>query len=341
MKIPQVSFGQLIDGRQVDLFTLKNNKGLEIQITNFGGIITKIFMPDKDGELLDIVLGFDTLEDYLDNPPYFGCIIGRVAGRISNEQFKLDGKTYPLSSNQGTHHLHGGNEGFNKKLWQVVHSENNVLQLKYCSADGEEGYPGNLEVEVMYRLTADNELHIEYRATTDKATPVNLTNHTYFNLSGKKDVLDHQVQIKADHYLGTNGELIPTGRMLPVEHTACDFRLEKSVKQDIEHSNGGYDHAFVVDRKDEGLTFVAKASDRESRRVLEVYSTEPGLVFYTANFLENCHGKNGKIYQKHGGLCFETQGFPDAPNRPEFPDIILRAEEEYNQQTVFRFLLED
>lgn len=341
MKIPRKSFGHLADGRQVDLFTLKNNNGLEIQITNFGGIITKILMPDKVGKVEDIVLGFDTLEEYIFNPPYFGCITGRVAGRIKNAQFELDGKVYLLSSNQGQHHLHGGFKGFNSKLWDVVHSENNLLVLKYCSIDGEEGYPGNLELEVNYRLTNENELHIEYRATTDKATPVNLTNHSYFNLSGKADVLDHRIQIEADHYLETDIELIPTGRCLPVAFTAYDFQREKSIGEDIKTTNGGYDDTFVLEQSDGRLQFIAQATDPESGRSLEVLTTEPGLVFYSGNFLENCHGKNGKIYQKHSGFCFEMQHFPDTPNRPEFPTVILRPGEQYQQHTMFRFLVKD
>lgn len=341
MKIPRKPFGHLADGRQVDLYILKNSSGLEVQITNFGGIITNILMPDKDGEREDIVLGFDTLEEYIDNPPYFACITGRVAGRISNAQFELDGKVYSLSSNQGQHHIHGGLKGFNSKLWDVVHSENNLLVLKYCSIDGEEGYPGNLEVEAKYHLKNENELHIEYRATTDKATPVNLTNHSYFNLTGKSDVLDHQIQIEANHYLETNEELIPTGKMLSVSSTAYDFRKEKSIGQDIKETNGGYDDTFVLKKPDGRLRLVATATDPESRRSIEVFTTAPGLVFYSANFLDNCHGKNGEIYHKHSGFCFETQHFPDSPNRPEFPSVILRPGEQYRQHTFYRFLVKD
>lgn len=341
MKIPKKPFGRLADGRQVDLFTLKNKHGLEIQITNYGGIITKILMPDKDGKVEDIVLGFDTLKAYLDNSPYFGCIVGRVAGRINNSRFELDGKVYLLTRNHGVHHLHGGVQGFNSKFWKVLQLENNSLKLKYCSIDMEEGYPGNLEVEVIYRLTIENELHIEYTASTDKATPVNLTNHSYFNLSGKADVLDHQIQIEAEHYLETNSELIPTGRILPVKHTANDFRKEKSVGKDIKETNAGYDDTFVLDHADGKLRLAAKATDPETGRSMEVFTTQPGLVFYSANFLENCQGKNGQIHQKHSGFCFETQHFPDTPNRHEFPSVILRPGEKYQQHSMFRFLVED
>jgi len=334
-------FGTLPDGRQAHLFTFKNEEGLEIQLSNFGGIITKILMPDRNGQVEDIVLGFDTLSAYLENPPYFGAMIGRVAGRISGAAFTLDNKVYLLSKNNNGGHLHGGTEGFNKKLWQLVSFSKNKLTLKYISPDGEEGYPGNLEVEVSYSLQNNNELHIEYTAQTDHPTPINLTNHSYFNLRDEGNVLDQRVEIAADKYLESDENIFPTGKLLSVKNTVFDFRKAKTIGQDIDETAGGYDHVFVLDKKPDDFTFAARASDPQSGRSLEVYTTQPGLVFYTANFLEDCKGKNGEHYQKQAGFCFEAQHFPDSPNRPEFPDIILRPGEIYRELSVYKFLLSD
>jgi aldose 1-epimerase len=326
------------DNRQAHIFTFKNEKGLEIQLSNFGGIITKVLMPDNNGKTQDVVLGFDTLEAYLENPPYFGALIGRVAGRISRAEFTLDNKIYPLSKNNNNGHLHGGIAGFSKKHWEIVSSSKNKLTLKYVSPDGEEGYPGNLEVEVSYSLQNNNELHIEYSAQTDQPTPLNLTNHSYFNLRGKGNVLDHRVEIVAGKYLESDKNIFPTGKLLSVKNTVFDFRKAKTIGQDLERTAGGYDHVFVLDKKPGEFTFAARASDPQSGRTLEVYTTQPGLVFYTANFLENCKGKKGEPYQKHAGFCFETQHFPDSPNRPEFPNTILRPGKTYMEHTVYKFL---
>lgn len=331
-------FGTLPDSRQAHLFTFKNKEGLEIQLSDFGGIITNILMPDKNGKTKDVVLGFDTLEEYLENPPYFGALIGRVAGRISGAQFTLDGQVYRLSKNNNSGHLHGGITGFNKKLWEVVLFRQNKLVLKYTSPDGEEGYPGNLGVEVSYSLQNKNELHIEYQAKTDRPTPVNLTNHSYFNLSGSGDILGHKVEIAADRYLESDEHTFPTGKLLDVKDTAFDFRKAKSIRSDFEQTNGGYDHVFALNKKPGKLRFAARASEPQSGRSIEVFTNQPGLVFYTANFLENCKGKKGVRYQKQHGLCFEAQHFPDSPNHPEFPNTILQPGELYNQHTVYQFI---
>ena len=338
MKNSKTSFGYLPDGREAWLFTLKNEAGPEIRITNFGGIITNILMPDKHGNVDDIVLGYDTLDGYLENPASFGAIVGRVAGRISKAKFKVGGQTYHLLKNDGENHLHGGKMGFSKKLWDVISFDGKSLKLHLHSADGEESYPGNLEVEVVYSLFS-NELQIEYFAKTDSATPLNLTNHTYFNLSGEGDVLNHRIQIRSNGFLEMDNQLIPTGKIIPAENTAFDLRAPKFLNQLIPDEIKGFDDYFLLNKAKDGLTQAALAEDMKSGRKLEVFTTHPGLVFYTANALHDVKGKQGRIYGNYDGLCFETQAFPDAVNRPEFPSVILYPDREYHTKTIFRFNL--
>ena len=339
MKNSEIIFGHLPDGREARLFTLKDEKGLEIRITNFGGIITNILVPDKYEKSGDVVLGYDTLDGYLENPACFGALIGRVAGRISKAKFKIDTQLYRLFKNDGENHLHGGKAGFNKKLWDVVSFDGKVLKLYYQSPDGEEGYPGNMEVEVIYNLQNTNELQIEYFAKTDRPTPVNLTNHSYFNLSGDDNVLDHHVQIQSDRFLEMDNQLIPTGKILPVENTALDFRKQKVLSAQLRNTLEGFDDYFVLSKKAGELSPAAVVEEPGSGRKLEVFTTQPGLVFYTANTMKNIKGKYGRIYENYAGFCFETQAYPDAINRPEFPSVILYPGDLFYAKTIYRFSL--
>lgn len=340
MQISKAPFGQIED-EKVYLYTLTNNQSMIVEITNYGGIVTSIVVPDKTGHFDDVVLGFDNLDEYLENAPYFGAIIGRYANRIAKGSFILDGVAYKLAINNGPNHLHGGIMGFDKVIWDAETFEENKqvgLTLHYLSKDGEEGYPGNLDVTVRYILTKNNELKIDYKATTDKATPVNLTHHSYFNLSGTLDrnILDHSLWIDADRYIVVNETLIPTGELGDV-NGPMDFRTTKKIGDDIAHVDGGYDHNYVLNNEG-GLTLVATLSDSLSGRIMEVYTTEPGIQFYSGNFLDgSIKGKNGVLYNKHYGLCLETQHFPDSPNQAGFPNTILRPGETYTQQTVYRF----
>lgn len=323
-------------------FTLTNQQGTRVTVTNFGGIITSILTKDQAGESDDIVLGFDQPEDYRQKHPYFGAIIGRYGNRIAQGKFTLNGKEYALATNNGPNHLHGGAAGFDKKIWETAFfPSENRLRLNYLSPDGEEGYPGDLDVTITYTLTDDNELTIEYEAMTDLATPVNLTNHSYFNLAGKKadDILDHRVYINAGHYIPVNQELIPTGEIKPVEGTPFNFREQKTIRQDIDQVEGGYDHTFVLRKPKPGvLGLAARVHEPQSGRTLEVLTTEPGMQFYSGNFLDgSVTGKGGRVYQKHAGFCMEAQHFPDSPNHPKFPNTILNPGETYRQTTIYKF----
>lgn len=349
----QAPFGVTPDGQQVSIFTLTNDNGVEARVINLGGIIVSLKVPDRNGEFDDVALGFDSLEGYVDEHPYFGAIIGRYGNRIANGQFTIDGETYQLPVNNGPNSLHGGLRGFDKVVWDAEPFENERGQgliLSYTSADGEEGYPGNLQVRVTYTLTNDDELVFDYHAVTDQATPVNLTQHSYFNLAGNGsgDVLDHEVTLNASRMTAVDSTLIPTGELRPVEGTPFDFRQPTPIGERIEADDeqlriaGGYDHNFVIDRSEEdSLVLAARVTEPTSGRVMEVLTTEPGVQFYTGNFLDgSLTGKDGALYETRTGFCLETQHFPDSPNQPSFPNTILRPGEEYRSTTVFRFGVE-
>lgn len=347
--ISKAPFGALPDGTAVDLYTMVNANGMEVRATNYGGIITALLVPDGDGNISDITLGLKSFDDYLKNPPYFGAIIGRYANRIARGQFKLDGQTYKLSRNDGTNTLHGGAQGFDKVVWQAepFETEDSVgVIFTYTSQDGEEGFPGTLQTRVTYTLTDNNELSFDYHATTDKPTVVNLTQHAYFNLAGdgNGDVLGHEFTIFANEYTPVNKNLIPTGKIEPVTDTPFDFRNKIVLGTRIQDNHpqlklaSGFDHNFVIRRKQPGLTLAARVSEPTTRRVMEVHTTEPGVQFYTGNFLDDkLASKSGKPYAKHSGFCLETQHYPDSPNQPEFPSTVLKPGEEYNSRTVYTF----
>lgn len=341
VSISEEAFGTLEDGREVQLYILSNSNDMEVQITNFGGIVTWISVPNSDGELENVVLGFAELEKYVDGHPYFGAIIGRYSNRIAGGQFSLDGTDYELATNDGNNHLHGGDEGFDQKIWNAERQDNGSLKLTYSSGDGEEGYPGNLKVAVVYTLTNDNELKIEYEATTDEATPVNLTNHSYFNLSGQPDstILDHELMLNAERYTLVNDELIPTGELAEVEGTPLDFTESKEVGAEIGEVEGGYDHNWVLNRsEDDSLFYAATLYHAESGREMKVFTEEPGIQFYSGNFLDGTlEGPDGTPFVQHAALCLETQHFPNSPNEPDFPSTILEPGETYQTTTIYQF----
>lgn len=339
--ITEKPFG-VFENEAVTQYTLTNPNGMQVSIINYGGTVTNIVTPDKDKKMGDVVLGFDSLSGYLQkNNPYFGCLVGRYGNRINKGKFVLDNITYQLPLNDHGNTLHGGLKGLDKVVWQATKlSGDSSLQLTYTSKDGDQGFPGNLKVNVVYTLTSDNALQIAYSATTDKATPVNLTNHCYFNLSGGKEstILDHIVTIYADKYTAVDSLLIPTGKLPDVKGTPMDFTTGKSVGKDIAFVKGGYDHNWVLNRTGKGLQQIATIYDAASGRNLEVLTTEPGLQFYTGNFLDSTlKGKNNWVYGKHAALCLETQHFPDGPNQPSFPNTILKPGETYQHTTVYRF----
>lgn len=343
--ITKTDWGEL-DNSKVYLYTLTNNKGTEIKITNYGGIVTSFITADKSGNKSNIVVGFNSLNSYLQKPPYFGALIGRYGNRIANAKFTLDGNTYTLAVNNGRNTLHGGLKGFDKVVWSATTVSDTIpsLTLSYLSKDGEEGYPGNLKVIVQYTLTDDDELKIEYNAETDKATPVNLTNHSYFNLTGDvgNTILDHTLMIAADNYTPVDTSLIPTGEINPVKATSFDFTTAKKIGRDIDAVPGGYDHNFVLTNKDHSLQKVAVLADAVSGRSIEVYTTEPGLQFYTGNFLDGTFiNRDGKHLNLHTALCLETQHFPDSPNKPGFPSTILKPGEKYHSETVYKVILNE
>lgn len=330
-----------VDGKQVYLYTLTNKAGDVVTISNYGGTITSWVSPDKSGNKSSIIIGFDSLSTYRQNPPYFGALVGRYGNRIGKAQFTLNGTTYKLAANNGPNSLHGGIKGFDKVVWDatIPDSTQPSLTLKYVSKDGEEGYPGNLDVTVVYTLSDEDGLKIEYTATTDKATPVNLTNHSYFNLTGsvKNKILDHYLQIDADRYTPVDPTLIPTGELKAVKGTPFDFTTAKKIGQDFSAVPGGYDHNFVLNRKDSSLQKVATLSDSVSGRTLEVYTTEPGLQFYTGNFLDGKFtNHDGNPLLVNTALCMETQHFPDSPNKPDFPSTILEPGQTYHSVTEYK-----
>lgn len=355
MKIEKTGFGKTAAGETVELYTLTNNNKTEVRITNYGGIVVSLKVPDRAGKVEDIVLGFDGLEAYLQElyqqeNPYFGAIIGRYGNRIAGGKFTLNSKKYTLATNNGPNHLHGGKQGFDKRVWAAdpFITESGVgVKLRYRSPDGEEGYPGTLTTEVSYTLTSDNALRIDYTATTDGETPVNLTNHSYFNLRGNADgdILDHELMIKADRFVAIDKDSIPTGELASVAQTPFDFREPKRIGQQLtatheQLSNGrGFDHTFVLQGRPGSLQLAAAVYEPTSGRYLEVLTTEPGVQFYTGNFLKgNLIGKGGVAYRHRFGLCLETQHFPDSPNQPLFPSTILQPENTYQTTTVYKFL---
>ncbi len=318
------------------VYTLKNEAGFEVSVTNYGGAVTSLKTPDRDGNFGEIVLGFETLDEYVHNPRYFGALIGRHANRIARGRFSLDGVEYQLPCNNGANHLHGGFKGFDKRVWDVRESDN-ALHLTYFSKDGEEGYPGNLTALVDYTLL-NNELRVDYRATTDRDTIVNLTNHSYFNLRGAGVILDHELMLNADHFTPVSEDLIPTGEIKAVEGTPMDFRKAKAIGSELASVVGGYDHNFVLNDWDGSLQFAARLHEPVTGRTLEILTTEPGMQFYSGNFLDgSLIGRNGVAYELYTGLCLEPQHFPDAPNHSNFPSTVLRPGEEYKHTTIYRF----
>lgn len=349
MKVEKVDFGTTKEGTPIDLYVLTNSNGVVAKITNYGGIVTSLILPDKNGKMEDVVLGFDSLSGYLqDDVPYFGAIIGRYGNRIAEGKFNLDRQEYTLAKNNGPNTLHGGVRGFDKRVWQAeeVRTDRGVgVKLHYVSHDGEEGYPGNLTVDVVYTLTDHNELVIEYTATTDKPTVVNLTNHSYFNFTGntRRDILDHQVMINANKFVPVDGDLIPTGQLQDVEGTPMDFAEPTKVGQSINADDEqiklgrGYDHTWVLGESGE-MKLAATVYEQTTGRYMEVHTTEPGVQFYSGNFLDGSFvGKGGVTYQHRYGLCLETQHFPDSPNQPNFPSVALRPGETYTSKTVYKF----
>jgi len=341
MKINRESFGTLPDNREASLFTAVNSNGLILKISDYGGIIQSIQVPDKNGKLGDVVLGFDNLEGYLQDHPYIGTLVGRYAGRISGASFRLEGTDFHLAKNHGPNHIHGGTLGFDKVLWdasEFADDKGGGVTLTYTSHDMEEGYPGTLNVRVTYTLDEEGQVCIDYQATTDKPTPLNLTNHAYFNLGGgSSPVYDHEVRINSEKYVELDADLIPTGKINTVEGSYLDFRTSKLIGTDIEKVEGGFDNCYVLEGDGVVPVTAARVSHPESGRVMETLTTEPGIQFYTSNFLEGLTGKRGQSYEKHQAFCLETQHYPDSPNHPNFPDTILRPGETYIQKTIYKF----
>ncbi len=349
MDVAVESFGKTPQGQQVRLYTLTNAHGLKAKIMTYGAIVVSLEVPDKSGKMGDIVLGYDNLDSYVKNSPYFGAIVGRYGNRIGKGRFTLDGVTYDkLAINNGENHLHGGIKGFDKVVWtdEPVRRSNAVgVKLSYLSKDGEEGYPGNLQATVTYTLTKDNELRIDYLATTDKPTPVNLTHHGYWNLTGgQRDILGHMLTLNADQFTPVDNGLIPTGDLLPVKGTVMDFTKPTPIGERIESDfeqlkfGGGYDHNWVLNKGGKDMILAARVYEPTGGRVMEVYTKEPGIQFYSGNFLDGTiTGKGGTVYQHRWGLCLETQHYPDSPNKANFPSTILRPGQKYETTTVYRF----
>jgi len=342
MDIKKELFGKTPDGKQVFLYTLTNIKGMTVKITNFGGIITSIIVPDKKGDMGDVVLGFDSLAPYFINNPHFGAIIGRYGNRIAKAKFSIDGKEYHLVANDNQNTLHGGINGFDKHVWDAIEIKDTAgvgLQLTYVSKDGEEGFPGNLKTIVTYTLTNNNELKINYQAETDKPTVLNLTHHSYFNLACHGDVLKHQIQINADRYVIVDTNLIPTGELPSVKGSKYDFIQMMEIGSRIDTGfHKGYDHCYVLNGKPGEMVEAATVYDPFSGRTLTVYTDQPGVQFYTGNFLDgSLQGKNEMVYDDHNGFCLETQHFPDSPNHPQFPSTLLRPGEKFHSQTIYKF----
>jgi aldose 1-epimerase len=345
--IDKQPFGTGPNGEAVDIYTLRNDKGAEARIMTYGGIVVSLKMPDKNGNFDDVVLGYDTLESYLNKSPYFGALVGRYGNRIGGAKFTLDGAAYTLATNDGPNMLHGGFKGFDKRVWTAQPQESAdgpQLLLSYLSKDGEEGFPGNLNVNATFTLMNDNSLRLQYRAVTDKDTVVNLTHHGYFNLAGKGDILDHVVMIPADRFTPVDATLIPTGELRPVDNTPFDFRTPTAIGARIEQDDEqlkfgkGYDHNWVVNKKPGELSLMARVTEPTTGRVMEVWSTEPGLQFYSGNFLDGTiTGKGGRVYAHRDAFCMEPQHFPDSPNKPDFPSVELKPGDTYSNTIIYRF----
>ncbi len=341
-------FGTAPDGRAVRHYTLRNAQGMTAGIITYGAIVVSLTAPDKNGRYDDVVLGYDNLADYIKVSPYFGAIVGRYGNRIGKGKFTLDGRTYTLATNDGENHLHGGIRGFDKVVWDdepVDRADAVGVKLSYLSRDGEEGYPGNLKISVIYLLTNKNELRIEYEATTDKATPVNVTHHGYFNLTGgQRDILGHELMLNAEKFTPVDAGLIPTGELRPVQGTPMDFRKRTAIGARIDDSyeqlqfGGGYDHNWVLNKKGDAMTLAAEVYEPTTGRLMTVRTTEPGIQFYAGNFLDGTiTGKDGVVYEHRYGFCLETQHYPDSPNKPDFPSTILRPGRVYRTTTVYAF----
>lgn len=348
LNINREAFQQKVNGKQTDLYVLTNNNGVKAAITNYGGRIVSLHVPDQNGQFGDVVLGYDSLSDYLTNPEqYFGALIGRYGNRIAGGEFSLDGTTYTLATNNGPNHLHGGDVGFNDKVWKAEKLNDRNLRLTYVSEHMEEGYPGRLKVKVLYTLTSDNAVRIEYMATTDRKTVANLTNHAYFNLQGPAtgEITDHRLMINADQYTPVDSTLIPTGEIAAVEGTPFDFTELTAIGERIDNNHQqlnygrGYDHNFVLNKKDSAqLSLAAKVVEPESGRVMKVFTTQPGLQFYSGNFLDgSVTGKKGKPYEHRSAFCLETQHYPDSPNHPDFPSTVLTPDDLFHSITVYKF----
>lgn len=346
--IARAPYGTLPDGTAVEAFTLTNSAGMTVKAITYGAIITSVTVPDRNGKADDMVLGFDSLDGYLSGTAYFGAVIGRYGNRIGSAKFEIDGNTYKLAANNGPNSLHGGLKGFDKVVWKGESFERDGsvgVVFTYTSADGEEGFPGALQTQVTYTLTAKNEIAIDYRATTDKPTVVNLTQHSYFNLGGdgSGDVLAHQLTIDADRYSNVDKDLIPLGDPVTVEGTPFDFRAATTIGARIDADDeqirlgSGYDHNYAINRSGPGLVRAARVVEPKSGRVMEVFTTEPGMQLYTANHLDGVKGKAGRVYNKRGAFCLETQHYPDSPNKPSFPSTTLRPGGTYESRTVYAF----
>jgi aldose 1-epimerase len=344
--ISRQNFGQTKEGVPVHLFTLRNSRGAEAKISNYGGIVTSLKVPDRNGKLGDVVLGYDNLADYIKDSPYFGSLIGRYGNRIARGKFTLNGVQYTLATNNYPNALHGGIKGFDKVVWEptvITSPEGPSIRLTYFSRDGEEGYPGNLSVTAVYTLTEDNALKLEYTATTDKDTVLNLTQHSYFNLAGKGTILDHVVMLAADKFTPVDSTLIPTGELRPVQGTPFDFRTPTAIGARINQADEqlkfgkGYDHNWVINKPMGQLSLMARVTEATTGRVLEVLSTEPGLQFYSGNFLDGTlKGKGGWVYQFRNGFCMEPQHFPDSPNQPQFPTVVLKPGQTYKNTIIYK-----
>jgi aldose 1-epimerase len=343
--LSKMAYGATKDGEAVDIYTLKNGE-ITVKVATYGATVVSIEVPDSDGKVDDVALGFDALDGYLGEHPYFGATVGRVANRIANGKFTLDGEAYSLAINNPPNTLHGGVKGFNRVVWKaepVESPDGPAVKMTYTSKDGEEGYPGNLTATVTFTVTAKNSLRIDYTATTDKATPLNLSNHSYFNLGGGTDssILDHVLSLAAEKYTPVDDTLIPTGAIDPVEGTPLDFRKPTAIGARIDQMKGepgGYDHNFVLDSGGGELAFAARVHDPKTGRILEMSTTEPGVQFYSGNFLDGTNvGKDGRVYNKHHGFCLEAQHFPDSIHHANFPDAVLRPGETYKQTTIYRF----
>jgi aldose 1-epimerase len=342
--VVRTEYGKTPEGEVVDLYVLTNGR-ITAKVITYGGIVTELLVPDRTGKVGDVVLGFDTLEQYLARNPHFGAITGRVANRIAKGQFSLDGVDYKLAINNGPNSLHGGLKAFDKKVWkaeEVAVEGGAGVKLSYTSPDGEEGYPGTLKTTVTYKVTSDDALEIDYTATTDKATPVNLTNHTYFNLAGAASgtILDQEMMLAADEYTIADETFIPLGKLEPVKGTPLDFTMPMAIGsriKEIPGEPGGYDHNYVIRHDAKSPALAARAYDPKSGRVLEMFTTEPGVQFYSSNFLKDTKGKGGAAYGKHQGFCLEAQHYPDSVHHPEFPTVILRPGATYTQTTIYKF----